>query len=65
MYTNSNIELIKKLSHADKIKRTEWTRLLTALNSEEREFLRQSAADVATENFGRGVYVRGLREISS
>ena len=65
MYRNSNIELIKKLSSADKIEHAEWIRLLPALNSGEREVLRQSAADVATENFGRGVYVRGLIEISS
>ena len=65
MYRNSNIELIKKLSYADKIEHAEWIRLLTALNSDEREFLRQSAADVATDNFGRGVFVRGLIEISS
>lgn len=40
-------------------------RLLTSLNAEERVYLRLAAADVATHNFGKGVYIRGLIEISS
>lgn len=40
-------------------------RLLTSLNAEERVYLHLAAADVATHNFGKGVYIRGLIEISS
>ncbi len=65
MNINSNVELIKKLASNDKIGRDEWLRLLTSLNKEEREYLRQAATSVAASYFGRGVYVRGLIEISS
>ena len=65
MYRNSNIELIKRLATSEEIRHDEWMRLLTSLNGEEREYLRSSAADAAVENFGRGIYVRGLIEISS
>ena len=39
--------------------------LLSSLGGEERELLAEKARNVAAENFGRGVYVRGLVEISS
>lgn len=65
METHDNRELIKKLYASDNLLRAEWHTLLTALNGEEKEFLRSMATTVAEERFDRGVYIRGLIEISS
>ena len=65
METHDNRELIKKLYAGDNLLRAEWHTLLTALNGEEKEYLRSMATTVAEERFDRGVYIRGLIEISS
>ena len=65
MDTHDNRELIKKLYAGDNLLRAEWHTLLTALNGEEKEYLRSMATTVAEERFDRGVYIRGLIEISS
>lgn len=65
METCDNIELVKKLYAGGTIRRDEWRKLLTALGDEEKDTLRLMAASVAEEKFGRGVYIRGLIEISS
>ena len=64
MNTN-NVKLIKKLFGGNKMQRTEWRTLLTALTADEKEHLRSLAATVAEERFAKGVYIRGLIEISS
>ncbi|MBE6302912.1 MAG: [FeFe] hydrogenase H-cluster radical SAM maturase HydE [Bacteroidales bacterium] len=65
MKLRDNRELIKKLYDGKAIRREEWYALLTALTANEKEALRSMAASVAEEKFGRGVYIRGLIEISS
>ena len=65
MGTNTNIELVKKLYGGDNLLRAEWRTLLTALTADEKEYLHVLASTVAEERFGKGVYIRGLIEISS
>ncbi len=65
METCDNIELVKKLYAGGTIRRAEWRTLLTSLDEEGKEAIRSMAASVAEEKFGRGVYIRGLIEISS
>lgn len=65
METRDNMELVKKLYGGDNMLRAEWHMLLTALTAKEKEYLRALAATVAEEKFGKGVYIRGLIEISS
>ena len=60
-----NLELIERLSTTEKVKREEWRTLLTTLNDDEMNVLRSAAEQVATERFGKGIYIRGLIEISS
>ena len=60
-----NLELIECLSTTEKVQREEWRTLLTALNDDERNILRLAAEQVATGKFGKGIYIRGLIEISS
>ncbi len=48
------------------MERSEWRELLsTGDDAEAVELLRRAAARVAEENFGRGIFIRGLIEISS
>lgn len=65
MAESSNISLVKKLYSEKRIERNEWNRILTSLNDDERNFLRSFAADITRNSFGRGIYIRGLIEISS
>ncbi|MBQ5663939.1 MAG: [Bacteroidaceae bacterium] len=65
MEHRDNIELVKKLYDGKAIRREEWYALLTALTANEKEALRSMAASVAEEKFGKGIFVRGLIEISS
>ena len=53
MYRNSNIELIKKLSFADKIEHADWIRLLTALNSEENRLAAVKREELVHRNYDR------------
>lgn len=65
MKLRDNRELIKKLYDGNSMLREEWHTLLTALDDEEKEFLRSLAAEIAMQKFGKGIFVRGLIEISS
>lgn len=65
MESRDNIELAKKLYNGKAISREEWRTLLTSLNKDEKETLRSMAVSVAEENFGKGIFIRGLIEISS
>ena len=65
MKTCESIELVKKLYDGKAVSRDEWRTLLTSLDEEEKEALRSMAASVAEENFGNGIFIRGLIEISS
>ncbi len=65
MFENSNIHLIEKLAEGVKPTTDEWRILLTSLSSDERLFLHDKARSVAVANFGKGIYVRALMEISS
>lgn len=56
---------MKKLYDGKAVSRDEWRTLLTSLDEEEKEALRSMAASVAEENFGNGIFIRGLIEISS
>ena len=58
-------ELLEKLHDEKEICREEWRTLLTALDEEEKEVLRSMAAETSAKHFGKGVYIRGLIEISS
>lgn len=59
------VELLEGLTVAEKIGRAGWKLLLTALDQEQIERVRRQAEDTAVEKFGRGIFVRGLIEISS
>lgn len=59
------LNLIDKLSGGYSIERNEWRSLLTMGYEESRMMLMQRAAEVKEMRFGRGVFVRGLIEISS
>ncbi|MBR5276188.1 MAG: [Bacteroidaceae bacterium] len=65
MAESNNISLVKKLYSEKRIERNEWNRILTSLNDDERNFLHSFAADITRNSFGRGIYIRGLIEISS
>lgn len=65
MEHRDNRELVKKLYDGKAVSRHEWRTLLTTLTADEKEALCSMAASVAEEKFGKGVYIRGLIEISS
>lgn len=68
MYEKENYhhrEIIDRLASGDKLNREEWMILLSSLNENEREYLHDKAAEMAVRNYGRGVFVRALIEISS
>ena len=57
--------MLEKLSSRSSLEREEWHYLLAVTDAHDRELLRQRAAEVAVSHFGKGVFVRGLIEISS
>lgn len=61
----SHCDIIEKLASERALEKSEWMTLLTELNDGEKELLHKKAAEVATANFGRGIFVRALLEISS
>ena len=61
----SHCDIIEKLASQRALEKSEWMSLLTALTDGEKELLHKKAAEVATANFGRGIFVRALLEISS
>ena len=61
----SHCDIIEKLASERALEKSEWMTLLTELNDAEKELLHKKAAEVATANFGRGIFVRALLEISS
>lgn len=65
MSENSNLSIIDRLADGAEVTREEWRVLLTSLSPEERLLLHERARGVAVSNFGQGIYVRALLEISS
>lgn len=61
----SHIDIINQLAEGELLTYDEWMVLLSTLDVEEREYLRAKAQEVATSNYGHGVFVRALLEISS
>lgn len=61
----SHIYIIERLSKGEGLSREDWMILLSSLDEEEREYLRVKAQEVATSNYGHGIFVRALLEISS
>lgn len=61
----SHIDIINQLAKGETLTRNEWMILLSSLNTEEREYLRAKAQNVAISNYGHGIFVRALIEISS
>ena len=61
----TNYNTIDRLAHGDALSRDEWMVLLSSLNTDEREYLRSKAQEVAVAHYGKGVFVRALLEISS
>lgn len=61
----SHIDIINQLAEGELLTYDEWMVLLSTLDVEEREYLRAKAQEVATYNYGHGVFVRALLEISS
>lgn len=57
--------IVDRLVVGDVMDRTGWLRLLSLQGDEERRYVQQRAMEVARLNFGNGVFVRGLIEISS
>ena len=68
MYEKENYhhrEIIDRLASGDKLNREEWMILLGSLDDNEREYLHSKAAELAIRNYGKGIFVRALIEISS
>ena len=61
----SHIDIINQLAEGELLTHDDWMVLLSTLDVEEREYLRAKAQEVATSNYGHGVFVRALLEISS
>lgn len=61
----SHIDIIEHLAKGEDLSRDEWMILLGSLDMEEREYLRAKAQETATSNYGHGIFVRALLEISS
>lgn len=59
------LEIKDRLISAEKMEKHHWLSLLSLPQGEERDELTSLARSVAHRNFGFGVYVRGLIEISS
>lgn len=57
--------LVSRLVSGETVERGEWKVLLSSLSLAEQELLAERAREVSQKNFGNGVYVRGLVEISS
>lgn len=57
--------IVDRLVVGDVMDRIGWLRLLSLQGDEERRYVQQRAMEVARLNFGNGVFVRGLIEISS
>lgn len=64
-FLGENYALIDALYEQKQIEQSDWFALLTMLTPDEKEYLRKKATDVAKSNFGNGVYIRALTEISS
>ena len=65
MEKKSVLEYVGLLQDAETVPAEVWHALLTGLSPEERDVLSSKAREVALGNFGNGVYVRALIEISS
>lgn len=65
MGENEFLSLVGRVNSAKKVERHEWVSLLASLTGEQRELLAARAREAAHANFGNGVFVRGLVEISS
>lgn len=57
--------IVDRLVAGAAMDRNGWLRLLSLQGDEERRYVQQRAMEVARLNFGNGVFVRGLIEISS
>ena len=57
--------IVDRLVAGAAMDRNGWLRLLSLQGDEERRYVQQRAMEVAHQNFGNGVFVRGLIEISS
>lgn len=65
MFEKSNKHLLDSLLQQKKMHRSEWVAMLTSLCDEEKKYLHEKAREIAVSNFGKGIYVRALLEISS
>lgn len=65
MDKNEFFSLLERVATAERVERSEWLALLSSLTAEEREALAVKARETSALNFGTGVFVRGLVEISS
>ena len=57
--------LVDKLAAGETLQREEWRALLEDTDAGHEAYLQKAAETVTARNFGKGVYVRGLIEISS
>lgn len=57
--------LIDSFSVAPRVQREEWRTLLTSLDEDEKKTLHSAATATSIKIFGKGIFVRGLIEISS
>lgn len=57
--------MINSLFHIKKMEREHWRILLTSLDEEEKNAVRQMAVNLSETRFGKGIFIRGLIEISS
>lgn len=65
MYRVGLENIVDKLLSGANVDRSEWLYMLTLQATEERQYVQQRAMQVAQQNFGKAVFVRGLIEISS
>ena len=57
--------LVDKLREKHELASDEYRALLLMRNPQDVEYLLSQAREVAQENFGKGIYLRGLIEISN
>ncbi len=61
----TNIELIRKLSEIHSLEMKEWVQLFESYTKEEIEFAMKMAQEIATREFGRKIYFRGIIEFTN
>lgn len=61
----NNFELIDKLEKDRHLEREQWVKLFETYTEQDREYAAQKAVKIATEKFGKKIFIRGIVEFSN